>query len=61
MKCGECKYFKSRKRTENPTNDGECLNEKHTGKNRKTPYLVFSMAHACFASEAPDGQMELEL
>lgn len=58
--CGECKYYNALQSTtgDGPfwgrSWDGECKHPTRNGKNRKTPYKVYSLAACCFDAEDPD-------
>ena len=64
--CGDCRYFKPLpKLIPYPYSDGECCHPTRNGKNRKTPYLAYSHAAACFdgedKDEEQDGQLRLDV
>ena len=61
-KCGECRWFKATKLTRDPYwNDGICKHPTRNGKNRKTPYKVFSRASCCFDAEDPEDNKQITL
>lgn len=67
-KCGKCKWFKQLLIMGNPLLgnieyfnyfDGYCVNKKHIGDNRKTPFLVYGGASACFLYEDVGDQIQI--
>lgn len=59
--CGECKWYKPTLKRDSLWNDGECKHPTRNGKNRKTPYRVYSRAACCFDAEDPDDYEQEEL
>ena len=59
--CGECKWFKATGKRDSFWNDGICVHPTRNGKNRKTPYKVYSHALCCFDAEDPDDNKQLTI
>ena len=59
--CGECKWFKATGKRDSFWNDGICVHPTRNGKDRKTPYKVYSHAHCCFDAEDPDDNKQLTI
>lgn len=65
--CGDCRHFRKLPETAVyvSSSDGMCCHPTRNGKNRKTPYLAYSRAAACFDGEDKDeeydGQLRLDV
>lgn len=59
--CGECKWFKATGKRDSFWNDGICIHPTRNGKNRKTPYKVYSHAGCCFDAEDPDSYRQITM